>query len=166
MNISPDNVWDIIKNVKYEDINNLCRTNRQFAQACQTPQAQSLFRSLQLAHQERKRIEQLLNQLEINNISFHDLLLKSESPLFNEIAFPLIDQFDEEYPNIGINRIRSIILSGYDPEFTGQADPVIDQLIYQVNKAFLLEHPYMLPTLQLRLSNILRNANKTLGTLG
>lgn len=43
MNLSPNTIWETLRNIKYEDIVHLYRTNRQFADVCRTPQAQAFF---------------------------------------------------------------------------------------------------------------------------
>ena len=69
MHLSSDTIWEILKHIRYKDISQVCRTNRQFLEVCRTHQAQTLFRLLQHKYQ----VDKFLNDMYASRVELYSL---------------------------------------------------------------------------------------------
>lgn len=137
MNLQTDNLWEIIRNVRYEDIAQLCQTDRRFLELCRTPQAQQLFRTLKSKYM--NRIGTILDIFE-NNTWLLDILehLPSEAKKeWSLVARSHIRTFVENNPRVDRAMLYSIVS---DPGRFSNV-PLAKQFKDEVNTIFLSRHP-------------------------
>lgn len=155
MNLSPDTIWETLRNVKYGDITHLCQTNRQFAQVCRSPQAQALFKLLQQQYQEspkyqEKQIDRFLDEVYTNRLSVRDLLWKNQNPLWEQAGLSIINSFIQKYPRVSRTLLEEVAWRGADTEYviTGKRNPTIEKYIQDVDREFLTKNYDLLPDLR------------------
>ncbi len=161
MNLSPDTIWETLKNINYEDIIHLCRTNRQFAEICRTPQAQAFFKLLQRQYRgspdyKEKQIDEFLDEVARYRVKLRSLLEKNQYNSWQRIGLNMIKQFKIRHSQIDRDILEEIIQKGSDLryEMIEKPNPTINKFIQEVDRAFLTKNYYYLPELQKSLDEI------------
>ncbi len=157
MDLSSDTIWEIIKNIKWEDIYNICQINQQFNEVCRTPQAQELFHHLYNEYTERKgkelviNIEKLLDVfLTKDRLSIYNFLTTNEKNQRKQLATLLINNHLKKtsgtYPGSHTGRFRGMIGSGY--LYPGADDPAEYEVLRDIHFNFLFTHPEIISRIQ------------------
>ena len=149
MNLPTDMIWETIKNVRYEDISNLCRTNRQFSEICRTPQAQQFFRTLQEQYRQRKEqermkyIEDLVNEFEEKEKNdIMNFFGSSGVEEWRQLALSMVKNYHKQYPQANPRHLRIATLWGPVKVIPAiHLDPLTSQFYKQVTIRYLSMHP-------------------------
>ena len=106
-NLSSDQLYDLLRHSRYEDVAYLCRTNRDFAELCRSPRGIEVINQLKqqyrlnLANQIIKKIENPVHFFyTLDNFSSHDKNLSDDyhNILYNKV----MDLLDKNEPLLHI----------------------------------------------------------------
>lgn len=155
-NLLPENILEIVQNLNYVDIANLCKTNQRFSNLCKLPQIQKIIKELKVRELEARnlrrkikfKVQEILRRIYFKGLRLYNFLNDEEQVQWKTFARSHIRDFFARHPEV--DRVALYTIISNPPKerakqnlkvlYEYMTNPFLDEVDY----LFLMDNPYIL----------------------